>query len=125
MIWTLMTQTSHVQASCQPDYDPAYEGEPDCWTARQIGTSLDYSVGEPVATALTAGLNSQGMHHAIPAVSMAHFPAMYEEYEAIVRKHGVQPRQSRDLRTAAAEMFEYVFALNDPETALSPDHSDE
>ena len=95
-------------------YSPAGAAEPDCWTARQIGTSLDYSMGAPVATALTAGLNSQGMHHALPTISMAHFPAMYSEYEVIVRKHGVTPRQSRDLGTAVTEMFRYVFDLNDP-----------
>ncbi len=62
-----------------------------------MGTSLDYSVGSPLATPLTAGLNCQGMHHAMPAVSMAHFPAMYAEYEAICHKHGVRPRQSREV----------------------------
>ena len=102
-----------MQAACQPDSDLA-DQEPECWTARQIGTALDYSTGNPIATALTAGLNSQGLHHAMPAISMAHFPDMYEEYEAIVRKHGVTPRQTRDLTSATREMFEYIFELNDP-----------
>jgi fatty acid desaturase len=116
MIWTLMTQTSHVQAKTQPGTEQA-AAEPDCWTARQIGTGLDYSAGSPLVTALTAGLNSQGLHHAMPAISMAHFPAMYREYEQICRKHGVTPRQSRDLGTATREMFEYVFELNEPAAA--------
>ena len=75
IIWTLMTQTSHVQADCQPEL-ATERGEPHCWTARQIATALDYSVGRRVATALTAGLNNQGLHHAMPAISMAHFPDM-------------------------------------------------
>ena len=102
VIWTLMTQTSHVQEACQVGEG----GGGDCWTAGQVSTALDYSVGQPLATALTAGLNNQGMHHAMPAVSMAHFPDMYDEYEAICRRHGVEPRQTRDLASASAEMFE-------------------
>ena len=118
IIWTLMTQTSHVQRQTQPGSAQA-EAEPECWTARQIGTSLDYSVGSPMATALTAGLNAQGLHHAMPAVSMAHFPSMYLEYEQICRRHGVEPRQSRDLGTATQEMLEFVFALNDNEASAA------
>ena len=112
MIWTAMTQTSHVQAQCQPD-----EGSPlqrSCWTARQIQTSLDYSAGEPWPTYLTAGLNSQGLHHAMPAVSCCHFPEIYGEYREICARHGVEVRESENLATAVGEMFEYVFDLNAP-----------
>jgi fatty acid desaturase len=112
LIWTLLTQTSHVQEACQPD-GPSAADEPDCWTARQIGTALDYSVGSPYATALTAGLNNQGLHHAMPTISMAHFPGMYAEYEAVCKRHGVTPRQTDNLATATREMLEYIFALND------------
>jgi fatty acid desaturase len=116
VIWTLMTQTSHVQSACQPGNDLA-ANEPNCWTARQIGTGLDYSVGSELVTWLTAGLNNQGMHHAMPAISMAHFPDMYSEYEDICRRHGVTPRQTRDLATATSGMLEYIFDLNDPQNS--------
>ena len=109
LIWTAMTQTSHVQASTQPE-----DADGDCWTARQIGTALDYSMGDPMATALTAGLNSQGLHHAMPQICSCHFPAIYEEYAQICQRHGVTPRQTANLRTACQEMFEYVFELNAP-----------
>ena len=109
VIWTLMTQTSHVQAVCQPD-----ASEPDCWTARQIATGLDYSVGSHFTTALTAGLNNQGLHHAMPAVSMAHFPALYREYEDICRQHGVLPRQTDHLVSATRDMLDFIFDLNRP-----------
>merc|ERR1719171_1821179 len=91
MIWTAMTQTSHVQAQCQPE-----EGSPlqrSCWTA---------------------GLNSQGLHHAMPAVSCCHFPEIYGEYREICARHGVEVRESENLATAVGEMFEYVFDLNAP-----------
>ncbi len=109
LIWTAMTQTSHVQAACQP------EDAPGCWTARQIGTALDYSVGDPLATALTAGLNAQGLHHAMPTLSCAHFPEVYHEYEAICARHGVRPRQTRNLISAVKNMFAYIFELNAPQ----------
>lgn len=109
MIWTCMTQPSHVQESTQWN-----ETDDNCWTAQQIGTSLDYSVGNPVLTWATAGLNNQGLHHAMPTISSAHFADLYSEYESICRKHGIEPRQSRDLGSACRECLEYVFALNQP-----------
>ena len=102
MIWTAMTQTSHVQAQCQPD-----EGSPlqrSCWTARQIQTSLDYSAGEPWPTYLTAGLNSQGLHHAMPAVSCCHFPEIYGEYREICARHGVEVRESENSPPPSADV---------------------
>lgn len=113
LIWTLMTQTSHVQAICQHSHELA-ENEPDCWTARQIGAGLDYSPGNGLVSWLTAGLNSQGLHHAMPTISMAHHSSMYREYEQICRKHGISPRQMRDLAEATREMLRYIFNLNDP-----------
>merc|ERR1719231_2087655 len=107
-----MTQVSHVQAATQPSADPASAER--CWTARQIVTSLDYSVSgstleTQVVTALAAGLNAQSLHHAMPSVSCAHFPRIYDEYAAICARHGVQLRQSDNAATAVREMLEYVF----------------
>jgi len=105
LIWTTMTQTSHVQESCQPVEAP-------CWTANQVQTSLDYSIGDPVATALTGGLNAQSLHHAMPTICCAHFPDIYDEYSRICAEHGVQVRTSRNLATALAECLNYVFKIN-------------
>jgi len=109
-------QVSHVQEQTQPGADA------DCWTARQISTSLDYSMGEPatrlemsVVTALAAGLNAQSLHHAMPNVSCAHFPRIYDEYARICERHGVRLRRSRNFATAVVEMLEYVFQNNSPE----------
>ena len=41
-------------------------------------------------------------------------PEMYDEYETICRKYGVQPRQTKNLGTACVEMFDFIFQLNDP-----------
>ena len=112
IIFTSMTQVSHVQADTQPSAAPA--GGLDCWTKQQIHTSLDYSMHDPVVTALAAGLNAQSLHHAMPSVGCAHFPEMYAEYEAICERHGVQIRQSENAATATREMLEYVFENNDP-----------
>jgi fatty acid desaturase len=110
IIWTAMTQTSHIQEDCQWDAGAS----DDCWTTQQIATALDYSVGNRVLTWATAGLNNQGLHHAMPTVSSAHFCDLYDEYEAICRKHGVQPRQTQDLGSACRECLDYVFRLNAP-----------
>ena len=87
IIWTTMTQTSHVQEACHEDL-------PDdaCWTARQIAHSYDYSVHDElenaVVSALTAGLNAQSLHHALPSIAQSRLPALYDEYYAIAAKHG-------------------------------------
>jgi len=120
MIFTTMTQVSHVQAQTQPSADPRRDER--CWTARQISTSLDYSIGSDVTgasrlessvvTALCAGLNAQSLHHAMPLVSCAHFPAMYDEYAAICKRQGVPIRSSRHFGTAVGDMLRYVFDNN-------------
>ena len=117
MIFTTMTQVSHVQAQTQPSRDPARDER--CWTARQITTSLDYSMGSEasrlessVVTALCAGLNAQSLHHAMPLIGCAHFPRIYDEYAAICDKHGVAIRESRHFGTAVSEMYEYMFENN-------------
>jgi len=119
LIFTCMTQVSHVQAETQRSASGSSEA--GCWTASQILSSLDYSLGprsgpveRSVVTALAAGLNAQSLHHAMPSVSCAHFPRMYDEYAAICAKHGVQLRQSDNAATAVREMLEYVFDNNQP-----------
>ena len=121
IIFTTMTQVSHVQAQTQPSFDE--QRDERCWTARQITTSLDYSMGRQasrlessVVTALCAGLNAQSLHHAMPLVGCAHFPRIYDEYAAICDKHGLEVRTGRHFGTAVAEMYEYMFANNAAES---------
>ena len=116
LIFTTMTQVSHVQQSCQPT-----QAQSGCWTARQIHASLDYSLGaatpmpeQQLVTALAAGLNAQSLHHAMPTLSCAHFPRMYAEYRQICERHGVTIRHSENVGTAVREMLEYVFENNRP-----------
>ena len=106
---------------------PSADDERDerCWSARQITTSLDYSMGadvtgasrleSSVVTALAAGLNAQSLHHAMPSVACAHFPRIYDEYAAICARHGVPIRSSRSFVTAVSEMLQYLFRNNAPE----------
>jgi len=122
LIFTIMTQVSHVQAKCQPS-----QAESDCWTSRQIHASLDYSLGEStpkaeqqLVTALAAGLNAQSLHHAMPSLSCAHFPRVYAEYAAICERHDVEIRHSENVGTAVREMLEYVFENNKPQLQPQP-----
>ena len=110
-------QVSHVQQQTQPSEDE--ERAARCWTSRQILTSLDYSVSgsaieTTLVTALAAGLNAQSLHHAMPSVSCAHFPRIYDEYAAICERHDVPLRQSANALTAVGEMLQYMFVNNDP-----------
>ena len=119
LIFTTMTQVSHVQKLTQPS-----QADSPCWTSRQIHASLDYSLGEgtsmaekQLVTALAAGLNAQSLHHAMPTLSCAHFPRVYAEYASICERHGVAIRQSENVGTAVREMLEYVFENNEPQRA--------
>ena len=113
LIWTAMTQTSHVQDDC---HQPV--AEDDCWTARQIAHSYDYSVHNPrereLVAMLTAGLNMQSLHHAIPTVAQSRLAGLYEEYAEIAARHGAAPRTSRNILTASRELLEYLFENNAP-----------
>jgi len=121
LIFTTMTQVSHVQQACQPSQQLS-----PCWTSRQIHASLDYSLGvrrdgtqtpkaeQQLVTALAAGLNAQSLHHAMPSLSCAHFPRVYAEYAAICERHGVKIRHSDHVGTAVASMLGYVFENNKP-----------
>jgi len=120
LIFTTMTQVSHVQAACQPSRQRS-----DCWTSRQIHASLDYSLGpetspaeQRLVTALAAGLNAQSLHHAMPTLSCAHFPRVYAEYAAICERHGVEIRRSANVASAVREMLNYVFENNKPSTRV-------
>ena len=109
-IFTCMTQVSHVQEDCQPSADAARGAR--CWTARQILTSLDYSMSGgnklevQAVTAIAAGLNAQSLHHAMPSVSCAHFPRIYAEHArtlssfaawipTVAQTHAVQAQAGR------------------------------
>jgi hypothetical protein len=122
-IWTVMTQVSHIQAECQPD-EPAVpsaarlaDGTAACWWARQAETSLDYSVGSPFWTALSAGLNSQSLHHALPMICSCHFPRIYPRYAALCAKHGVRLRTTPNLATAVRGLGAFVRRMNDDPAA--------
>lgn len=112
LIWTSMTQTSHIQGQCQQT-----ENNAACWTAQQIASSLDYSIHDKrthaVVSALTGGLNAQALHHALPTISQCHLPEIYEEYVEICEKHNVRRSTSPNLATATTEMLDFVFSESD------------
>ena len=115
LIWSTMTQVSHIQQACQTNGDQ----RDDFWKA-QVETALDYSVTCAAATPLTAGLNMQGLHHALPNVCQCHFPEIYPEYLQICKKHDVTPNHSENIFTAAASLLTFVADVNrDPEPATT------
>jgi len=114
LIWTTMTQTSHVQESCQ-----AQEGDSNCWTAAQVAASLDYSVTggtfeRSLVAGLTGGLNMQALHHALPSISQVHMAAIYNDFADICDKRGARRATSKNLATAASECLDFVFETNRP-----------
>lgn len=120
IIWTTMTQVSHIQAECQPagpaiglPHDGLHAGTvAPCWWARQAETSLDYSAGSPIVTALSAGLNTQSLHHALPMICSCHFPRIYGRYAELCAKHGVRLRSVPDFISAVRGLGAFVREMN-------------
>lgn len=127
IIWTVMTQVSHIQSECQvpPCAEPGAPGAADpsaqplsasCWWARQAETALDYSVGSRVWTALSAGLNSQSLHHTLPMVCSCHYPRIYARYAELCARHGVRLSVVQDLGEAMRGLSAFVREMNRHDT---------
>ncbi|KAJ1638949.1 fatty acid desaturase-domain-containing protein [Pavlovales sp. CCMP2436] len=119
IIWTTMTQVSHIQAETQTDQPaiPSAADAPTCWWARQAETSLDYSAGLPLVTALSAGLNTQSLHHTLPMVCSCHYPRIYARYAQICARHGVRLQSVPDLGAAIGGLVSFIRQMNPPEPA--------
>jgi len=111
-IWTVLTQVSHVQEDCQR---PPSDSDFFRW---QIESAVDYDVHNPLVPMLTASLNLQSMHHVFPSVCGCHFHALYPEYAAICRKHGVRLNSRPNLWAAWQSCVGRVFELSSP--SLTP-----
>lgn len=109
-VWSVMVFSSHVQEECQP----AGTGDlaQSCWWARQAETSLDYSVASPFWTVVTAGLNSQSLHHLAPNICHCHFPRIYPRFAEICAQHGVRLNQRRDILSALEGLLSFAERLN-------------
>lgn len=108
LIWTMLTQVSHIQEDCQQS---PKDGQLLRW---QVESSVDYSVRSRLVTWAAAGLNMQSIHHAMPTVSLCHFSRIYPEYAEICQRHGVRLNRRRDLLEAWGTCVGYVFALSNP-----------
>lgn len=75
-------------------------------------SAVDYSVGSPLVPMLTASLNLQSMHHALPSVCGCHFYRLYPEYERICQRHGVKLNTRADLAQAWRTNVDRVFELS-------------
>lgn len=116
-IWTVMTQVSHAQEDAQQSRGTALDANGLRW---QIESAVDYSVDTPLVAKLTASLNLQSMHHALPSVCGCHFHGLYAEYAAICERHGVKLNVRRDLDEAWGTCVDRVFELSSAEGSPPP-----
>jgi hypothetical protein len=63
------------------------------------------------------------MHHVMPSVCGCHFAALYPEYEAICKRHGVRLNRRKDLSAAWRGCINRVFELSSP--SLTPAWAEE
>jgi len=105
-IWTVLTQSSHIQEDCQRDRTD------DDFYRWQIESALDYSRHSRLVPALTAGLNYQTLHHVFPSVCHCHFHDLYPDYAAICAKHGVRLNTRPNILAAWRSCVARVFELS-------------
>ena len=110
-IWTVLTQSSHIQEDCQRDKTG------DDFVRWQIESALDYSPHSRLVPALAAGLNLQSLHHVFPSVCHCHFHKLYPGYVAICAKHGVRLNQRPNLGAAWRSCVDRVFDLSADDAA--------
>ena len=93
VIFTLVTQVSHLQQECfEPPHANAEADRHAAWYRRQVESSVDYHVGSDVCRILTGGVNVQSLHHLLPGLHPCHFTGFYPIYAHVARKHGLHVR---------------------------------
>ena len=113
LLFMCVTQVSHVQEAAQR---PQPRGTH--WARAQVASSLDYCQGSPLVTFLTGGLNSQGLHHALPFLSSSRFVDFYPTYRAICARHGVALLETRGLGDSLGLFWAHIAALAQKEVSL-------
>jgi fatty acid desaturase len=105
-IFTLITTVSHIQEECSVQYLDKF------WSQRQILHSVDYNVDSLFWNIITAGLNTQSIHHVLPYVHECHYPTMYPEYVYICRKYGITPNIKNGFGDALYGFFSWMSRLS-------------
>ena len=104
-IWTVLTQSSHIQEDCQRDRTD------DDFYRWQIESALDYSRHSRLVPALTAGLNYQTLHHVFPCASPGVPPPICS------RTRGRAPRPAQPSATATSTTSTPTTRPSAPRTA--------
>lgn len=108
-LFMTVTQVSHIQRETQT---PRAINNPDFFK-RQALTSLDYSCDSKMWSFLTGGLNTQSLHHVLPAVHSSHYCDLYPKYREVCARHGCVPPQESCIGNAFFEHLVYVYALGE------------
>lgn len=117
ILFMTVTQVSHVQRETQM---PHATDDPDFFK-RQAKTSLDYSCDSNVWSFLTGGLNTQSLHHVLPAVHSSHYCDLYPKFRDVCIRHGCPPPQEQNISAAIVEHLAYVYSLGEQFTLPVPE----
>lgn len=116
-LFMTVTQVSHIQRETQT---PRATGNPDFFK-RQALTSLDYSCDSQLWCFLTGGLNTQSLHHVLPAVHSSHYCDLYPKYREICVRHNCTPPQEEGIGSAFFEHVLYVYDLGEQYVVPKPE----
>jgi len=110
MLFYLFSQISHIQtnAFCAGD-----EVQSKSWIEHQIRSSVDYSVDSTFWNLMSVGLNSQTVHHLLPAVHPCHFAALQPVLDGFCEKYGIKRRVHANVCDIFCSHLEHLALVND------------
>jgi len=90
-IFTFFTQVSHFQSEC---FEKKEDEREKSWAKRQVASSMDFAPDSHLWAQLSGGLNTQAIHHVMPAVSAMHLRSLYPKFRAVCQKHNVELKEN-------------------------------
>merc|ERR1712013_128919 len=119
MLFYLFSQVSHIQSNAFCSVD---EVQSESWIEHQIRSSVDYSVASTFWNFMSVGLNSQTVHHLLPAVHPCHFVALQPVLDDFCADYGIERRVHTNIFNIFKAHIAHLALRNDsPEQ--HPHHS--
>lgn len=108
-LFIVFTQGAHMHASCHD------VGDETSWAKRQVMTAVSFKAESYLWLFLSGGLNMQGLHHLLPGIGSYHLIDMWPEFRKVCRKHGVDLKESPNVREFFGGFLNWIGDLSHEE----------
>lgn len=90
-------------------------GDETSWAKRQVMTAVSFKAESYLWLFLSGGLNMQGLHHLLPGIGSYHLIDMWPEFRKVCRKHGVDLKESPNVREFFGGFLNWIGDLSHEE----------